>query len=88
MEIIIIKNDFGAKDGKGVLLLSSKDYELFADKLRLILNNIQSTNNNKAEQILEKHWKLRTGKELDDMTKQHMSYCIDAINEALTLKEE
>lgn len=47
-----------------------------------LINDNQKT----AEQIFEKHWKLRTGKELDDTTKQHMSYCIDAINEALTLK--
>ena len=36
-----------------------------------------------AEAIFEKHWKKATGKELDETTKQHMQYAIDAINEAL-----
>lgn len=39
----------------------------------------------KAEEIFEKHWKLTTGKELDETTKHHMQYCIDAIDEALDL---
>lgn len=37
----------------------------------------------KAEEIFEKHWTNATGKPLDDVTKHHMKYAIDAINEAL-----
>lgn len=33
------------------------------------------------EEVFAKHWKLRTGKELDETTKAHMSYCFDAMNE-------
>ena len=36
-----------------------------------------------AEQIFEKHWVKSTGKSLDETTKNHMQYAIDAINEAL-----
>lgn len=39
----------------------------------------------KATELFEKYWKLKTGKELDETTKVHMNYCIDAINEALNL---
>lgn len=38
-----------------------------------------------ATEIFEKHWTKRTGKPLDEATKQHMAYCIEAINEALLL---
>lgn len=41
-----------------------------------------------AEEIFKKHWKLKTGKELDEVTRHNMQYCIDAINEALTLKNK
>jgi hypothetical protein len=36
-----------------------------------------------AKKIFEKHWLKATGKPLDEATLNHMSYCIDAINEAL-----
>lgn len=39
----------------------------------------------KATKIFKKHWIKATGKELDGMTKYHMQYAIDAINEALEL---
>lgn len=39
----------------------------------------------KATKIFEKHWVKATSKPLDETTKKHMKYCIDAINEALTL---
>lgn len=38
MEIIVMKNDIAAQDGKGVLLLSSNDYALYADKMKKILD--------------------------------------------------
>lgn len=38
----------------------------------------------KAEEIFAKHWRAKTGKELDPATKAHMQYAIDAIDEALT----
>lgn len=37
----------------------------------------------KATEILAKHWTKATGKPLDDTTKHHLQYAIDAINEAL-----
>lgn len=37
----------------------------------------------KAEEIFARHWRARTGKELDPATKAHMQYAIDAIDEAL-----
>lgn len=39
----------------------------------------------KATRILEKHWTKATGKPLDETTKHHMKYAIEAINEALLL---
>lgn len=38
-----------------------------------------------ATEIFEKHWTKATGKPLDEMTKHHMKYAIDAINEAMEL---
>jgi hypothetical protein len=39
----------------------------------------------KATEIFEKHWVKSTGKPLDEITKHHMKYAIEAINEALLL---
>jgi len=39
----------------------------------------------KATEIFEKHWIKATGKPLDETTKHHMKYAIEAINEALRL---
>ena len=39
----------------------------------------------KATKIFEKHWTKATGKTLDETTKHHMKYAIEAINEALLL---
>lgn len=39
----------------------------------------------KATEIFEKHWTKATGKPLDETTKQHMHYAIEAVNEALLL---
>lgn len=39
----------------------------------------------KATEIFEKHWTKATGKPLDETTKHHMKYAIEAINEALLL---
>ena len=39
----------------------------------------------KATEIFEKHWNKATGKPLDETTKHHMKYAIEAINEALLL---
>lgn len=39
----------------------------------------------KATEIFEKHWTKATGKKLDETTKHHMKYAIEAINEALLL---
>lgn len=39
----------------------------------------------KATKIFEKHWVKATGKPLDEATKAHMSYAIEAIDEALHL---
>lgn len=36
-----------------------------------------------AEKIFAKHWKKATGKPLDETTKVHMQYAIDAVEEAL-----
>lgn len=41
----------------------------------------------KATQIFEKHWTKRTGCPLDEKTKEHMKYCIEAIDEALNLSK-
>ena len=49
------------------------------------MNNNKLCFMDKATEIFEKHWKLRTGKELDETIKHHMQYCIDAINEALVI---
>ena len=38
-------------------------------------------NNLTKEEIFAKHWKSRTGKDLDETTKQHMTYCLDAMQE-------
>lgn len=38
-----------------------------------------------ATKIFEKHWVKATGKPLDEATKHHMKYAIEAINEALGL---
>ena len=38
-----------------------------------------------ATEIFEKHWTKTTGKPLDETTKQHMKYAIEAIHEALNL---
>lgn len=40
-----------------------------------------------ATEIFEKHWLKTTGKPLDEATKQHMNYVLDAINEALMLSD-
>lgn len=40
-----------------------------------------------AIEIFEKHWIKATGKPLDDMTKHHMGYAIDAIQEALEMSD-
>jgi hypothetical protein len=37
----------------------------------------------KATELFEKHWKKATNKPLDESTKKHMQYAIDAISEAL-----
>ncbi len=37
--------------------------------------------------IFEKHWIIATKKPLDEATKHHMKYAIEAVNEALDLKE-
>lgn len=37
----------------------------------------------KAEAIFEKHWVKSTDKPLDEMTKHHMKYAIEAVEEAL-----
>lgn len=39
----------------------------------------------KATKIFEKHWTKATGNPLDETTKHHMKYAIEAINEALFL---
>lgn len=39
----------------------------------------------KATEIFEKHWTKKRGKPLDEITKHHMKYAIQAINEALLL---
>lgn len=39
----------------------------------------------RAIEIFEKHWTKATGKPLDETTKNHMKYAIEAINEALLL---
>lgn len=39
----------------------------------------------KATEIFEKHWFKATGKPIDETTKHHMKYAIEAINEALLL---
>ncbi len=36
-----------------------------------------------ATEIFEKHWVKATGKPLDETTKQHMKYDIEAVDEAL-----
>lgn len=41
----------------------------------------------KAEDIFEKHWIKATGKPLDEATKHHLQYAIDAVEEALNYKE-
>lgn len=41
----------------------------------------------KATEIFEKHWTKATGKPLDETTKHHMKYAIEAINEALFLND-
>ena len=43
---------------------------------------------NQAEVIFEKHWVKATGKPLDEATKHHMQYAIEAVNEALVGKFE
>lgn len=42
----------------------------------------------KALEIFEKHWTKSTGKPLDEMTKNHMKYAIEAIHEALSMMPE
>lgn len=39
----------------------------------------------KATEIFEKHWFKATGKPLDETTKSHMKYAIEAIDEALKI---
>lgn len=41
---------------------------------------------NKAEEIFARHWRLKTGKELDEATKSHLQYAVDAVNEALVCR--
>lgn len=36
-----------------------------------------------AEELFKKHWKKRTGSELTGVELDHMSYCIDAIQEGI-----
>lgn len=43
---------------------------------------------NEAKELFEKHWTKATGKPIDEMTIQHMSYAIDAIDEALGQRSE
>lgn len=40
---------------------------------------------NKATEIFEKHWFNTTSKPLDETTKHHMQYAIEAVHEALVL---
>ncbi len=47
------------------------------------LDNVSLYTKEKALTLFEKHWKNATGKDLDETTKHHMQYCIDAIEEAL-----
>lgn len=37
----------------------------------------------RAIELFKKHWELKTDRECDDMILDHMSYCIDAIEEGL-----
>lgn len=38
MKITVIKNDVAAKDGEGVLFLSTSDYKVYAKRMREILD--------------------------------------------------
>lgn len=41
----------------------------------------------KATKLFEKHWIKATGKPLDETTKHHMKYAIEAIDEALNIAD-
>ena len=39
-----------------------------------------------AEEILEKHWKLKTDFPMDDVIKLNMQYCVESMQEYATMK--
>lgn len=53
-----------------------------------LINKINTYNMKKAEELFEKHWNRATGKPLDDLIKQRMKYCIEAIDEALSISQQ
>lgn len=60
MEIVIIKNNDFAKDGKGVLFLSSNDYDLYAESFPaadFIAANSEKPDVMSAEQFVKHHFK-------------------------------
>lgn len=57
-----------------------------ATDIERLMNSVPDQKNTtiaKATEIFEKHWTRATGKPLDEITRHHMKYAIEAIDEAL-----